>query len=329
MSVQAPLSSSLEEVPCPLCRSTARRKVFELHDRLHLTAEAFTVVSCLDCLNTYLTPRPRLEQLGRYYPPAYWHTEKAPQKSIASMVGALEARYRRALLQEEVDRIKKLLPPGGCLLDVGCGSGDIVKLACENGLRASGIELAAEAVTYARDVRKLDIQQGTLEEGAFASGSFDAVSMFHVLEHVPDPIATLREAGRIVRPDGHVLVQVPNFAGLQSLMFKQRWYGLDAPRHFHHFTPDSLTRAFLAAGLEPVSMDHHSFRCNPVILVSTMFPTLEPHLFSIRENEGRPQLMQKALYLAMTWLVSPWAWFESVLGRGAVITLLGRPKVSR
>jgi hypothetical protein len=96
---------------------------------------------------------------------------------------------------------------------------------------------------------------------------------------------------------------------------------VEAPRHFHHFTPETLTRAVTAAGLEPVAIDHHSFRCSPVALVSSLFPELEPHVFLLKEQRGERQLVQKALYLALTWVFTPLTWLESALGRGGFITL--------
>lgn len=315
----------LEEVACPLCGAEERRVLLDsLGDRQGVTAMRFRIVACTACGDAYLSPRPRIETLGQFYPAGYWYTETEQPRGLAARIKALEARYRRALLMSEVRRLTRLVPPGGRLLDVGCGSGDIVKLAAESGLVASGLEFSAEAVRYAREARGLEVAEGTLESAALPDASVDAVSLFHVLEHLPDPVGTLREARRVLRPGGALLVQVPNFGSWQARLFKARWHALEAPRHFHHFTPETLTRAVTAAGLEPVAIDHHSFRCSPVSFVSSLFPALEPHVFLIKEQHGERQLVQKALYLALTWLFAPYSWLESVCGRGGFITLIAR-----
>lgn len=318
--------ATLEAVPCPLCGESAHRPVLsDLGDRQGITALRFAIVACAQCGFAYLNPRPRMADLGQFYPAGYWYTEEteAP-RGLVAVIKALEARYRRSLIMSEVKRLTRLLAPGQRLLDVGCGSGDIVKLASEAGLVASGVEFSAEAVRHAREARGLDVREGTLEDAGFSAGAFDAVSLFHVLEHLPDPVGTLREAKRLLSPDGRVLIQVPNFASGQSRLFGARWHAVEAPRHFHQFTPETLRRAVEQAGLTVESIDHHSFRCAPVAFVSSLFPSLEPHVFLLKEQHGERQVMQKALYLALTWAFSPITWLESALGRGGFLTLVAK-----
>lgn len=323
-------SPDLEEVPCPLCGSDARHVLLDdLGDRQGVTAMRFRIVKCADCGDAYLSPRPTMEALGRFYPAGYWYTEGEAPRGLVARVKAIEAAYRRALLMSEVKRLTAIAPSGGRLLDVGCGSGDIVKLAGEAGLAAQGVEFAAEAVAYAREARGLDVRVGTLESAAYPDAAFDVVSLFHVLEHVPDPVATLAEARRVLAPGGAVVIQVPNFASAQSRLFGARWHAVEAPRHFHHFTPATLRRAVEASGLAVEAIDHHSFRCAPVSWVSSVFPSLEPHVFLMKEQRGQSQLVAKALYLALTWAFAPAAWLESVAGHGGFMTLVARRPAGR
>ncbi len=325
MTIETDPPQTPEEIPCPLCGVRDTRFIAGLTDRLGVSDLAFRLGECTDCGHVFVNPRPRLEDLGRFYPAAYWHTEASTgTPGLSGAVRSLEARYRRSLLAEDVRRVLRLIPTGGRLLDVGCGSGDILAMASELGIEVTGVEFAPEAVAHARESRGLDVRQGTLEEAGFGAGSFDVVTLWHVLEHVPDPVGTLREVRRVLKPGGHVVVQVPNYGSIQSRVFGDRWYALDVPRHLHHFTPRTLRRAFGAAGLVWESLDHRSFRCNPVIFVSSLLPDLEPHAFSMRERAGESQLVQKALYLALTWVFTPWTELESLLQGGAVVTAVGR-----
>ena len=90
-----------------------------------------------------------------------------------------------------------------------------------------------------------------------------------------------------------------------------------------------MRRAVEQAGFTVEAVDHHSFRCSPVAFVSSVFPELEPHVFLLKEQRGERQLVQKALYLLLTWLFSPLMWLESALGRGGFITVVARVATER
>lgn len=284
--------------PCPLCGGTLRPRPITLRDRLGLTDSTFGLDACDQCGHAVLSPRPDAPA----YPPAHWPS------------GGLQARYRRWLIARDLDRLFRHAAPGR-LLDVGSGAGTVLELARERGWTVTGVEVAPEALAYSR-ARGLDVRTGP----ALPDESFDAVTLFHVLEHVPDPVATLATVRDRLAPGGLLISQVPNAGGLQARLFKDRWYGWDAPRHLHHFTPTSLLRAVEAAGLELVATDQQSLRHAPVSLVSSLLPGLSAHGFATGQSPG----FAKPLYLALTWLLAPWAWLEGVLGAGAVVTVVAR-----
>jgi SAM-dependent methyltransferase len=136
---------------------------------------------------------------------------------------------------------------GGRLLEVGCGSGDSLKLLQELGWDAEGIDFDPQAVANAR-AKGLRVRQGDLAGQAFPSASFDAVIASHVIEHVPDPEALLVEAHRVLRPGGALVLYTPNAASLGRHHFREDWRGLEPPRHLHVFTPEALTALTRRAG---------------------------------------------------------------------------------
>lgn len=123
-------------------------------------------------------------------------------------------------------------------------------------MQVRGIELSGSAVSYARANYGLDVHHGTLEDAEIPPASCDIVVMWHVLEHLPDPVAALRQIAEIVTPGGLILAAVPNFGSFEARLFSRRWYSLDAPRHLIHFTPDTLRSAASRAGLTVQTIDH-------------------------------------------------------------------------
>ena len=93
------------------------------------------------------------------------------------------------------------------------------------------------------------MKTGALETLNLPAASFDAVVLWHVLEHLTDPTKTLVEVERLLRPGGTLLVGVPNFGSFEARLCQDKWFHLDVPRHLAHFTPDSLVKALEQAGL--------------------------------------------------------------------------------
>ena len=133
----------------------------------------------------------------------------------------------------------------GRLLDVGCGAGDAIERMSALGWRAEGVDTDPAAVAVARN-RGLTVHEGTLDRLRLEPESFDAVTLSHVIEHVPDPRALLGECRRLLTPGGALFIETPNARSWLHARFGRHWRGLEPPRHFQVFTPASLAR--LVAG---------------------------------------------------------------------------------
>ena len=142
----------------------------------------------------------------------------------------------------------------GCLLDVGCGNGRFLAQMRELGWEVMGVEPDSEAARIARKRFGLDVFQGTLEEAKFPDNSFDAITMNHVIEHVPDPIGLLAECRRILKPDGKMVMVTPNIQSLGRYLFGKAWLHWDPPRHLVLFSPKSLRACAERAGLRVRSL---------------------------------------------------------------------------
>jgi SAM-dependent methyltransferase len=147
-----------------------------------------------------------------------------------------------------MSRAVRSLPAGSRGLDVGCGDGQFVAEANAMGMRASGLELDERVVASARaaglDVRLADLTDVARDE----PGCYDAITMSHLVEHLPDPVAFLRAARRVLRPGGLIWIATPNVGGAGHQQFGRHWRGLEPPGHLVIFGRPSLERALRAAG---------------------------------------------------------------------------------
>jgi SAM-dependent methyltransferase len=228
---------------CPSCGSSERRFLFDGSDRLHGLPGTFPVMLCAACHSAYLAQRPL--ELDAYYPvesyAAYDHANTGQHYS-RGVWRNYGLRQRRRLL----DHLK---PAGGYLLDVGCGSGDFLALMqAEGRWQVSGLEPNAAAGRYARETRGLDVRIGRLPDQALPTQIFDVITMWHVLEHVPDPAAVLAEVRRLLKPEGVLIVAVPLSDSVEAVWFKANWAGYDVPRHLVTFTRVSLSQFALRQG---------------------------------------------------------------------------------
>jgi 2-polyprenyl-3-methyl-5-hydroxy-6-metoxy-1,4-benzoquinol methylase len=209
---------------CPLCGGREHKELFRATDvNSRVTDEEFTIVRCA-CRMVFLNPVPR--DLGRYYPAAY-----DPHRDR----GGAPKKLRKG--SHRFDRLAGMKP--GRLLDVGCGSGYDLAAMREKGWEAAGVEMNAQAAAHAR-AQGLDVRQGTLLDARLGEGSFDVVTLFHVLEHLVNVREVVSEVARVLKPGGVMLAQVPNVEGANAKLFREHWYELDVPRHVNFFSPATL-----------------------------------------------------------------------------------------
>lgn len=151
--------------------------------------------------------------------------------------------------RERLDHSILQLPASaqGRILDVGCGVGALLEALSLLGWETEGIDTDATVVALCQG-RGLNARVGLLEEQHYPDGSFDVVTMMHVIEHVPDPLRTLREVYRILRPGGRLIMLTPNLNSLGHQRFGIDWLGLDIPRHLCLFTSSTLTQVVEAVG---------------------------------------------------------------------------------
>lgn len=259
--------SSLEEVSCNLCGRTETEFLFQVVD--DATGHQFSIVRCRSCALAYVNPRPRLEVIASYYPEDSYYSYSFRDQTT------LKRRVRSYVLEEQggyphsgkdgiaVRLLGKLAAslskgqilmsvpfvPQGRALDVGCGCGEHLLWLREHGWsEVHGVEISKRAAELAQS-QGLNVFCGVLAQARYPDGYFDHVSLVHVLEHTHDPMQTLREAHRVLKPGALLVVGVPNFGSYENLVFGKRQSILkEVPRHLYHFSRSTLTRMLEETG---------------------------------------------------------------------------------
>ena len=162
----------------------------------------------------------------------------------------------RGFDRQRLAMLRPLGAPGAMLLDVGAGRGRFVTSALAAGYDAHGIEPSPRGMDEARLEDEVRLERVGIEQADVEEGTLDAVTIWHVLEHLDDPGRALLRIRGWVRPGGALLVGVPNLASAQGLLGGARWYHLDVPRHRVHFTPAGIRSLLNASGFEPVRTHH-------------------------------------------------------------------------
>ena len=240
--------NDLVSVSCDLCGADDPAPVLDLTDRMFETTEqVFHLVRCRRCGHLYLNPRPGVEHLERYYTADY-----APfaRSGIAGNV-------KRRTIMHEVDELWPLLQPPRRVVDVGSATGDLLATIRERGNpNVLGIEPSAHAAGLARERAGIETITGTLEEARLEAGTVDVLLMSHTIEHLPSPSRTLAEIGRVLAPDGKLILWLPNAGSFAATLLRSWWIGYDAPRHFHDFTPATLSRLLAQHGFRIATIRH-------------------------------------------------------------------------
>jgi SAM-dependent methyltransferase len=213
---------------------------------------------------------------------------------------------------------------GGRVLDIGCGRGEFLRLLRERGYEPHGLEPGEEAARRGREEYGLDIVHGTLGDVELQKGYYDAVTMWHVLEHLPDTKAALASARDALKGGGLLFIAAPDFGGAQARAFGARWFGIDAPRHLVHFTRGTLKRMLEAGGFSVSRICSGGARYETAMLVRSVFPGLNAMKLDAFAQGRASRYAYKALQLALDIALLPVGLALSSLGAGSTMIAVAK-----
>lgn len=322
---------------CNLCGIDDAASFLSATERWFGYGGQFQYVRCLKCGLIYLHPRPAEEVLAAHYPNVRYYTHRRMDRARGRL-GRWRLLIKRGLLAAHkgyplpkeglarlIARAVSLSPyrparfgrlpayvAGGRVLDVGCGNGNHLYSLRELGWETVGVEPDVGAARYARTELGLDVRVTTLEEAGLAAESVDVGLMLHVLEHVPNPLRTLQEAYRILKPDGYLIIETPNVASWAARLFRDWWFHLDAPRHLYLFTPDTLPALLHAAGFSRFELEH--------VAVATGITGSLQYLWNAYTDGPGGKRIRHSRFLRE--LLYPVTWLMAMLDAGDVIRVV-------
>jgi 2-polyprenyl-3-methyl-5-hydroxy-6-metoxy-1,4-benzoquinol methylase len=297
-------SSRLVARECDLCGSTTVRELYTAKDRLRNTEERFQITECCGCGVMRTLPDMSQAELAGFYPNDYWGGPEPSDRWIAS---------------SQSDKTSFLAGcglAGGRILDVGCGSGFFLRALDAKLWDRFGVDLSpAAAEEVVRSIGSGRVVSGTLTQSTWADSSFDVVTFWSALEHSNEPRANLREARRIIKPGGSLIVQLPNAASYQARVFRGDWFALDAPRHRYHFTLSTLDRLLSETGFQIYDKSYFSRAHNSHALRQSL---------KARLTGGNSNCLTRAAFYLSIPLIKPFDWAMSAMGQGATLTVAAR-----
>jgi 2-polyprenyl-3-methyl-5-hydroxy-6-metoxy-1,4-benzoquinol methylase len=271
----------VESVACNLCGSKCTSLLFVAQD--YISREYFNVVKCDVCDLVYTNPRPSSEEIDEFYAQHYYGRQNLRFKALVEVPIRLFRRQRSRKILRLMD--------SGRILDIGCGRGRMLDEFKRRGWETFGTELSEQAAGAAREEFGLNVRSIPLEDWGFEDKFFDAITLWHVLEHLPDPRATLREVNRILKDDGLLVVSTPNFDSFQAKISKEKWFHLDVPRHYYHFSTGTLTQMLESVGFRVWRQHLFSLEYDPFGLMQSLLNMLggEPNFLYdlLKSDSGR------------------------------------------
>lgn len=241
----SPAAASAEVPRCQLCGSEDRTLKFQ--------DGPFRVLTCRGCGLVYVTPRLQGEALLAVYDEGYWKSANPKQRGYADY--AREAALYLKTFGKRMALVAKHLPAKARILDVGCAAGYFLRVCQGRGHDVHGVEMsAAIAVEAVRALGAERVHIGTLAEAVqvkqHAPHSFDLVTLWDVIEHVPDPQALLRTIHGLIRPGGKLLLETQNVASRWARLLGRRWHHYKHDEHLYHFDPSTIRRLLGDCGFD-------------------------------------------------------------------------------
>ncbi|HET9826458.1 MAG TPA: methyltransferase domain-containing protein [Chitinophagaceae bacterium] len=240
------MNSILHHSHCPVCGSSSIRAFLSVKDYT-LSGNHYTVWQCDNCTLRFTQDAPGVELIGGYYKSENYISHS---NSSRGLINRLYLLVRRKTLRQKRKLVCSITgKQHGSVLDVGSGTGSFVKEMLEHGWQVTGLEPDADARKIAKEHFNCELKNSD-ELFHLPSASFDAITLWHVLEHIHDLGRYVEQLKRLLKKNGRLIIAVPNYTSLDAREYREYWAGYDVPRHLFHFSPLSMAMLMEKMGMQ-------------------------------------------------------------------------------
>lgn len=232
-----------------------------------VSGKRFDILKDIDNELLITTPRPEKNELDSYYESQDYISHTDAKKTV---VDRIYQQVRKYTIRKKLHLLSALNTSGKKLLDIGAGTGDFLLACKKDGWKIHGVEPNAKA----RSIADLKLNEPiAATTSAFKGSYFDVITLWHVLEHLPDLKETIRNLSGMLKPDGSIVVAVPNHKSYDANYYGEFWAAFDVPRHLWHFSRKSMKRLFEEEGMQIVKIRPMYFDSFYVSLLSEKYKT--------------------------------------------------------
>ncbi len=243
-------------VSCPVCASSHLQRKLLVTD-FTVSKEQFEIWECGNCTLRFTQAVPSVEKIGHYYKSDDYVSHTNTKKGL---INQLYHVVRKRTLRQKLKMIQRFCGlQTGNILDLGAGTGAFVNIMNRAGWNVTGLEPDATTRQLALQLQQAELQP--IEElFKLPAESYDAITLWHVLEHVHSLHSYLDQLKRLIKPDGKIIIAVPNYTSYDADVYGSNWAAYDVPRHLYHFSPQSMTllvekRGWAIQAIKPMWFD--------------------------------------------------------------------------
>jgi len=250
----------MKHINCNLCNSNEYKFFREI--------DGYYLVKCRNCGLVYLNPRPSQQEIKEKYSAEY-HIKRLLRKEPET------AKEIEEEINKNIGRAEEIVSQfgnKGKLLDIGCGAGFFIACLRRYGWDVSGIDISEWATEFARKKLELNVFAGTVEDIQY-NEKFDIITMYHILEHLPNPIESLKKVSEIIADGGVLIIKGPNLSSFDRVWHGKNWYGYSDKSHLYYFTPNIYQMILEKAGFSVQNVQFQYW--NPIT-----------HLMEIKLGDG-------------------------------------------
>ena len=252
---------------CPVCDSTQFSPFLVCEDYL-VSHQKFAIQQCNSCGFRFTNPRPDETTIGSYYKSDQYVSHN---DSSGGIINVAYRAVRNYTLRAKLNLINKLNHGTGRILDIGCGTGAFLETCKTGGWGVLGMEPDPDARAISTKKLQADIKPNL--DALSGVEPVDVISLWHVLEHIPDLNQAIPQLHNLLAQKGTILIAVPNSDSYDATYFKEYWAAYDVPRHLHHFTPSTIESLFRKYGFQLVSKRPMVFDALYIAMLSTRYQT--------------------------------------------------------